>query len=595
MAEQDEVIRLDIASDVSEGEMARQKLADVETQVDKLNPAFGRARDAAGRFVAGVGQDAAGARKSFDSMAASAVTATHSIDAGAKQMGSGFSLSTNKLQVFAQGLDDLQYVPEQGLRPILNNLVQIHPVLGIVAIAAQVAYSHFNDLAGLWGAGHTETEADRMEALGKKTEKTADETARLAKHEREREAIKLQETAPTDTESAQTKAVNEAIVNAPVVKVDQAIREMHGPAIRNADPDAQEKSELRQSITELEAQAKRVKATGDQERIDELPTAKLDAQKARLAKLDAALEKRVQDWVREYRGKVATDPGALRAFAADLRRTGKLPDLADKLEEAQLSPEQKKARDDAQDAEIDANLATGTDKHDRRLARNAAAKRKDDANEAVIGSILDPLDAATEWKKQAKAERKKQAKEHDDANEEVISSILDPLDDASERKKQDRAEAERKKAKLEKDKKESVERAEKFTAGTGLDERGELATMRAALASRSQYATIHKVEIGLKQELVRRGMDEKGAGLAAREKATEWFAKVGDDAHARAMSPPEAAAHRGVDRIDAGDFARSVESSGIEAQKKLVTLTEQLKDQTVKLVQNTQNNGRIGP
>ena len=51
MADEAEVIRIDLASDVSEGEAAKQVLAGIEKQVEEIAPAFERAREANGRFV----------------------------------------------------------------------------------------------------------------------------------------------------------------------------------------------------------------------------------------------------------------------------------------------------------------------------------------------------------------------------------------------------------------------------------------------------------------------------------------------------------------------------------------------------------------
>lgn len=156
------------------------------------------------------------------------------------------------------------------------------------------------------------------------------------------------------------------------------------------------------------------------------------------------------------------------------------------------------------------------------------------------------------------------------------------------RQKADRVEAEAEKAK-----KGRVEAAEKVTAGTGLDERGQLAMMRSMLSGGSKDAMIGRVEVGLKRELMQRGQGGDDAAGAAKAKAEEWFAKIGDDAHARAMSPPEAAAHRGVDRIDVGDFARSVESSGVEQQKKMVDGINAMKDKLAEIVRLLPDINRI--
>jgi hypothetical protein len=53
---------------------------------------------------------------------------------------------TNRLQGVAFALDDLQYVGEQGLRPVLNNLAVISPYLFLIGLALDQFIRHFDDL-----------------------------------------------------------------------------------------------------------------------------------------------------------------------------------------------------------------------------------------------------------------------------------------------------------------------------------------------------------------------------------------------------------------------------------------------------------------
>lgn len=103
---------------------------------------------------------------------------------GTKEAGAGFGDMSNKLQVFGQGLDDLQYVAEQGLRPIIGNLMQMSPIIGIAAIGVNLLWNNWDKLGDLLGEGHTETEAERMERLEKATNRTVEETRELNKHKR---------------------------------------------------------------------------------------------------------------------------------------------------------------------------------------------------------------------------------------------------------------------------------------------------------------------------------------------------------------------------------------------------------------------------
>lgn len=86
------------------------------------------------------------------------------LNAGSRRASGGLNTLSYKLGVIGATLDDLQYVGEMGLRPILNNLMMIHPVLGITAIALDQARKHMDELkaagkgiAEYWGlAGATE-------------------------------------------------------------------------------------------------------------------------------------------------------------------------------------------------------------------------------------------------------------------------------------------------------------------------------------------------------------------------------------------------------------------------------------------------------
>src|SRR5947199_207999 len=72
-------------------------------------------------------------------------------------------MSGHKIMQLGQTMDDLQYVGEQGLRPIINNVMQLSPLLGMAMIAAQLLYTQWDNLVGLFGQGHVKTQAEEME------------------------------------------------------------------------------------------------------------------------------------------------------------------------------------------------------------------------------------------------------------------------------------------------------------------------------------------------------------------------------------------------------------------------------------------------
>jgi hypothetical protein len=78
-------------------------------------------------------------------------------------------------------LDDLQYVGEQGLRPVLNNLMQLSPVLGIAALAIDQVYRHWDQLMGLMGVGLPQPALTGPELLAANLKKATDEMEALQK------------------------------------------------------------------------------------------------------------------------------------------------------------------------------------------------------------------------------------------------------------------------------------------------------------------------------------------------------------------------------------------------------------------------------
>lgn len=141
------------------------------------------------------------------------MTASNTIRGTIRDVGREFSLSGQQMQKFAYLVDDLQYLEEQGLRPILNNLTQIHPMVGIVAIAGNTLYKNWDRLKEVIGAGRTRTEAEDMERLAKATEKTADEGERVNEYKR-RGKLLDQTSDPTKLRKEASQAAVEAIQNA---------------------------------------------------------------------------------------------------------------------------------------------------------------------------------------------------------------------------------------------------------------------------------------------------------------------------------------------------------------------------------------------
>lgn len=144
------------------GERYAQEKARLTAEANKATAALEREAMAVrelyqqASMASAAGQKFAGSLRAGD-LAAGAATR------GAGRLG-------NRLMVIGQTLDDLQYVPEMGLRPIINNLMQISPAAGVAAIALQTLVKHGAEiksfgasLADYWGLDET---TSKTTALG---------------------------------------------------------------------------------------------------------------------------------------------------------------------------------------------------------------------------------------------------------------------------------------------------------------------------------------------------------------------------------------------------------------------------------------------
>jgi hypothetical protein len=216
---------------------------------------------------------------------------------------------------------------------------------------------------------------------------------------------------------------------------------------------------------------------------------------------------------------------------------------------------------------------------DRKDAEKEAAA-KDEDEEYAQKSKRD----TDKFLRKSRAERKK-AKEAKDR--EVAEAEQDALDGNAAIDRGIKAEKE----KLDRD---SLEKADKRSIGTGLEGRTELATMRSMLAGGTKDQILQRVEEALTEEFKSRGLEDNEAAAAARQKAEAAFGKVGDEAVSGAMGPGKQPEARAPERISVGDFARSVESAGSSDTKKLVDINTQMKERLEELVRLGRQPARAG-
>lgn len=156
---------------------AERKLADIESKMERLSVEFrtgaisletyemGLERlSAEAQQYRGAIQLAAQETSQFAASAGRAATATTAIEAGIGRVGTMSGAASNRIMMIGQTLDDLQYVPQMGLRPIINNIMQIAPAAGIALIALQGLPTIWRELKELAAGTEMEEHFSRVEA-----------------------------------------------------------------------------------------------------------------------------------------------------------------------------------------------------------------------------------------------------------------------------------------------------------------------------------------------------------------------------------------------------------------------------------------------
>lgn len=132
-----------------------KKLLEVERALKDLHAAYAAGSVTASRYkeeIRDLAQEQTRLTRAIEGQATAAGRAEASganvgrgLSRGLGEAGGAFKTVGYKMQVFGQTLDDLQYVGEQGIRPIVNNLMQISPAVGIATIAFKTLYDHADE------------------------------------------------------------------------------------------------------------------------------------------------------------------------------------------------------------------------------------------------------------------------------------------------------------------------------------------------------------------------------------------------------------------------------------------------------------------
>lgn len=478
-----------------------------------------------------------------------------------KSVGGSSQQAGQLLTQAGYAVDDLQFGFKgiaNNIQPILQNipgLGTLAPVLSIAAIAAYQLWEHSGQIAELFGMGSTKTEADRMEELGKKTSKTADETARLAKYERERSALTAQEQSQTPAQKAQQGGVNEAIADAGFGKVDQIIKDQIRTAVTNSVPGSDKLAGLKARQAEL--------ATGHA--APEVGDTRI---KESIQEIEEAIAAKLDEQAREIRKKIGSDPAALKAFTDRLVAAGKNgDDFVHDLRQAQKTPKELEAEKNALLGPDQIQLQN--EQFEIEAKRKARARAAEQEN---IANSVDPIELANQ---QAKIEAERQARARDLADEKTVR------EDDQAIKAEDQAREDKKFIKQNR-----IDQAARATAGTGLDDKATDAFLRNALSTGGNGKRAQAMlEAQLKREYMANGLSGDAAQTAAVAKAKEVAEKTAEGINQDARNPQKNPAQR----IGTGDFARSVESAGA---KEMLDVTKAMRDRLVEIVQQGNRGAR---
>ncbi len=229
-----------------------------EQDIIRATKAIGDEEAAIGRLVRAM-EEAAAHESDWGTFATSAKaggSAVQGVTTHVNAAGSGLGSASYKLQAFGQLLDDMQYVGTQGLQPVINNIMQLSPALGIALIAGEQLYKNWGDLSAIFGGAATKSQAADMEELRKKTSLTADEAERLARITSTGQRVKELRAAPTEEQRKQDAAASKAIADAGFGNVARGLLTTN-PALVDGQGEAMAQT---QKIAELERKIAEAKA-----------------------------------------------------------------------------------------------------------------------------------------------------------------------------------------------------------------------------------------------------------------------------------------------------------------------------------------------
>lgn len=311
----------------------RQEVEDLKKSVEQAEKALIAAKQAAIQAGQSTAQMAANLQQPIANLQALQAQLTASKNSLAAL---GTTPGAQKAAYYVSGLAQAAQDAQYGLKNVENNVLALTSAMGPWGVAIGIAsavsielYTHWDDIAKLWGEGHTKTEAEMMEELGKATSRTAEEMKRLRDYER-REAVEKAGAGPKKTEADLATAVAEAFRESG--GTDKLAEQL---ALADAGGDFSAKALRDRANTDEQNRLRKA----DSVRLGRINPITGERSGGDAAKADAMEDAVLRDIKIRLEGAASDELGSAGVDDADLRR------VADRLEAAGMSEAADKLRD----------------------------------------------------------------------------------------------------------------------------------------------------------------------------------------------------------------------------------------------------------
>ena len=389
----------------------------------------------------------------LNKQAVAADNAAESTTANVQSIGKSGESSAFKIMQLGQTLDDLQYVGEMGLRPIINNVMQFDARLGILLIGVQSLINAFGEHLTKAVMGYTtETGAavDQTERLAKQIEELEKKPHKLAVDYKDLEEAQAK-LDKLKADEAAYKAAKESDPEKELAKqAASAVTKYAGGADQlTAIVDAMEKQGgFKHGPAELYARLDKLKYQLENPEFDaRTGVAKYDPEttKKNIAEVEAEIERARKQYAKDQvtafvsgdpaaiaamQGRVARNPGAFNRQGLDGLTAGEaIRNLPTSLEEMarRLQVDEEIAATDEKDKE---NKGEFRQARGERLRREAKAQADEDRHAVEEQNMAENRrrEIAAKEKRDKEIQKRQQEKRRAEAKREEDQLERDRLD-----------------------------------------------------------------------------------------------------------------------------------------------------------------------